>query len=219
MTKQVRYIFLASAILSLAYFIIPSVYSKPLPIWSLALLAYTTRNAYSSAICSGLIFSSLGDIVLQLDHVYPNAGLFIIGLAAFLIAHILYIRAFSTCELSFKHTPIVLIPVTAYSMAIMTVLLPRIETGLIIPVLLYGFAISIMLFLSLIRFLSKKSGSLKSRTCALIGSLVFVLSDSILAINKFAAPVPNAHFFIMLTYYFGQTYIAASTVQSIVKND
>ena len=43
-----------------------------------------------------------------------------------------------------------------------------------------------------------------------MGALVFVVSDSILAANKFVAPLPMAKYLIMVTYYSGQGLIALS---------
>jgi uncharacterized membrane protein YhhN len=50
--------------------------------------------------------------------------------------------------------------------------------------------------------------------CA-IGALLFVASDSILAINKFHTPFESATFFVMLTYGLAQLLL----IVGIVKND
>jgi alkylglycerol monooxygenase len=41
-----------------------------------------------------------------------------------------------------------------------------------------------------------------------IGALCFMLSDSILAINKFAMPLPMSEFAVLTTYYAAQILIA-----------
>eukprot|EP00388_Colpodella_angusta_P029289 GDKK01016151.1.p1 GENE.GDKK01016151.1~~GDKK01016151.1.p1 ORF type:complete len:152 (-),score=9.64 GDKK01016151.1:114-569(-) len=139
---------------------------------------------------------------------------FIFGLLSFLVAHLLYIKAFLSSDLSFKHANVVLVPVVAYYAGIMYILLPTIEQGMVAPVLVYGLAISAMLYFSVLRFLSNKTCGKSSRMCSLIGSVMFVVSDSILAVNKFAVPLPDAHFYIMVTYYVGQTYLAAATYRN-----
>lgn len=48
---------------------------------------------------------------------------------------------------------------------------------------------------------------------AFLGALIFILSDSIIAVNKFYTPIPGAHFMIMLTYYLGQYGIASSAAK------
>jgi uncharacterized membrane protein YhhN len=50
-------------------------------------------------------------------------------------------------------------------------------------------------------------------TYATIGALLFISSDSYLAINKFVMPLPFSHEFIMLTYYSAQILIALSISQ------
>jgi uncharacterized membrane protein YhhN len=213
MISKVRFTFLASGALSLAYFVSPSLYTKPLAIWALSAIAYTAKSKYGFSIATGLLFSSAGDILLRLDDTtHPDQGLFIFGLLAFLVAHLLYIRAFIQSHLDYKHATALMVPVAAFYFTINTILLPNMESGLVIPVLIYGLAISTMALLAILRFLSDSTCGTLSRYCSLIGSLVFVISDSILAINKFARPIPDAHFFVMITYYFGQTYLAASAI-------
>lgn len=206
-------IFLASAALSTAYFVTPGIFSKALPIWALSLISWKNEDIFSQQVAIGLLFSSAGDMLLELDHSHPGKY-FIFGLLSFLAAHLLYIKAFLSSDLSFKHSKIVLLPVLAYYIGIMYVLLPNMQQDMVIPVLVYGVAISGMLYLSLLRFLSNKTCGKSSRMCSLIGSVMFVVSDSILAVNKFAVPLPDAHFYIMITYYIGQTYLAAATFRN-----
>ena len=207
-------LFLASAALSVSYFISPGIFQKALPIWALSATSWKGRaDIFSSYVSVGLLFSSAGDMLLELDHDYPGKY-FIFGLVSFLVAHLLYINAFRTSTLSYKYANLVFVVVLAYYVGIMRVLLPSMEEGMVVPVLLYGLAISAMLFFSILRFLSSRTCTKSSRLCSLIGSVMFVASDSILAINKFAFPVPDAHFYVMVTYYVGQTYIAASTFRN-----
>ncbi len=46
---------------------------------------------------------------------------------------------------------------------------------------------------------------------ALVGALLFIASDSILAVNKFRGRLPGAHFYILSTYFTAQWLIAVST--------
>lgn len=206
------YFFVISTLLSAAYFVTPSVFVKPLSIWSLSILSLLSgKDNYSHYIAVGLLLSSAGDVLLELDNHHPDGSYFIPGLVAFLAAHLCYIRAFYSSKLSFKYAPYVLILVVVYYIGIMNVLIPSMEAELVAPVLVYGVAISTMIFLAFLRFLSPKTCNDTSKLCSLIGSLVFVVSDSILALNKFAFVIPHGHYYVMLTYYFGQTFIAAST--------
>lgn len=214
MVRHARSVFLIGAILSLAYFTVPNVYTKPLPIWCLSAVAFSSGTSYGQLIGLGLLFSSAGDVFLELDSQSADADLFVPGLVAFLVAHLIYITAFYRSNLDYKHATAIAVPVAMYYFSIMGVLLPELPHVLVVPVLIYGLAISVMALLAILRSFSDQTCGRTSRYCSLIGSLVFVLSDSILAINKFAFPIQNAHFYVMVTYYFGQTYLAASTLHS-----
>ena len=137
--------------------------------------------------------------------------MFVCGLVSFLIAHLLYIRAFLSQKLSFKQ----IVPVGAgcllYFVFILAILLPYVEAGLLVPVIIYGCAICTMLYLAIIRFFSEESIEYNSGLNGLVGSIFFVLSDSILAVDKFRAPIENAKTMVMVTYYLGQTFIGAAT--------
>ena len=78
-----------------------------------------------------------------------------------------------------------------------------------IPVLIYGAVISIMLFIAALFIFVKKSGSI----FIVAGALLFITSDSLLAINKFYSPFINASMYIMLTYAFAQYYIVKGVIQ------
>lgn len=59
-------------------------------------IAYTTtNNAFNSIFLNGLIFGMIGDILLNLRYVFPRNGqkIFLAGILAFLIGHILYLAA------------------------------------------------------------------------------------------------------------------------------
>lgn len=172
------------------------------------------KDSYSQYVALGLLLSSAGDILLELDNHQPDGRYFIPGLVAFLVAHLSYIRAFYASDLSFKYASVVLIIVVAYYCGIMYVLIPNMEAELVVPVMVYGVAISSMIFLAILRYFSTKTCSEISKLCSLLGSIVFVVSDSILALNKFAFVVPHGHYYVMITYYFGQTFIAASTYKN-----
>jgi uncharacterized membrane protein YhhN len=64
-----------------------------------------------------------------------------------------------------------------------------------LPVTIYVGAISLMV-LSALHFGNQQPG----RLWLVLGASCFMLSDALLAINKFAAPIPLAGFWIMLTY-------------------
>ncbi len=52
-----------------------------------------------------------------------------------------------------------------------------------------------------------------------IGMVLFVVSDSIIAVNKYALPIPHASLPIMATYYPAQSLIAYSEIQLLLYPD
>jgi uncharacterized membrane protein YhhN len=80
---------------------------------------------------------------------------------------------------------------------------------LLIPVACYALAISAMLWRALAR-LGQPGLNTTSTRLAAIGAALFVLSDSLIGINRFVAPFEAAPMEIMLSYWLGQWGIAAS---------
>ena len=66
------------------------------------------------------------------------------------------------------------------------------------------FIILLMMVTALMR---KGSVNKLSYSLVITGALLFLASDSILAINKFAFKIPYASIWIMLTYAFAQYFI------------
>jgi len=104
--------------------------------------------------------------------------------------------------------------VIVYYGYVMSQLIPKVEMELKIPVLIYGLAISLMAYFSINRYFALPGDQRESGRYALLGSLSFVASDTILAFNKFHSPIENAKRLVMVTYYAGQVLIAASAVYS-----
>lgn len=162
-----------------------------------------------------LLFSLLGDILLLF--VAKNEIFFLLGLASFLIAHIFYIVFFYPVRIREKINwkPWLLVLVLAYYAALVALLLPHLG-DMQIPVLVYGVVISCMLMLALhMLFLANKIAGQWMMT----GALLFVISDSVLAINKFYQPFEAAGVIIMLTYGIAQLFIVKGAAQYINSTD
>ena len=175
---------------------------KPLPV--LALLGWlhdAPPSDYRRWISLGLIFSVLGDVLLA----WPG-DLFVFGLGAFLVAHLAYLKAYlSDCK------RLALLPLVL-ALGVGAVLLGMlISSGLgplLVPVVVYGTAISAMLWRALARVGSHVPTC--SAWLAAAGALAFVASDSMIGINRFVLPFDAAPYLIILTYWLGQWGIAAS---------
>lgn len=194
--------------------------SKPLLLLLLAgyFLSQTKGigSGLSKWVLLALTFSWVGDVLLMF--VPKDAIFFLLGLSAFLIAHIFYIIFFHHVRIKeqVRGNPWLLVVVVIYYAALISLLSPYLF-DMKIPVLVYGVVISFMLMLALhmLRIKNKPAGK-----WMMMGALLFVISDSTLAINKFYQPFAAADVLIMLTYGLAQLFIvkgAADYINSVDK--
>ena len=158
-----------------------------------------------------LIFSWLGDVLLMFESI--NGSFFIFGLVAFLIAHIFYIFFFENVikKEGLNKNYWWFIPVLIYYVALISVLSPHLG-DMKLPVRIYGIVISYMLIEAL------QTGRINNRAAAglmIVGALLFITSDSILALNKFYQPFEYAGIAIMATYGIAQLLITLGAVRFI----
>jgi uncharacterized membrane protein YhhN len=178
--------------------------SKPLIVLSLLIYFIQRvdwRRSYASYFVSALVFSLLGDIALLFEDRQPV--FFMLGLGCFLLAHGMYIIAFK--HLSAQSRPIParwlwIIAVVAYLIILLYVLMPYLG-ALKIPVIVYAVVLCTMLLSVVHAF---RSPYARPGIICVAGALLFVISDSVLAINKFHTGFPLAGIVIMLTYAFAQ---------------
>jgi uncharacterized membrane protein YhhN len=187
--------------------------SKPLLIPALLLLLFFTRSAVpnKNLLLTGLFFSWLGDVFLLFEYKY--ALFFIFGLVSFLTTHIFYIvyflRVRSERPSLLKKQPVLIALVFAYGITLLWQLYPSLG-DLKLPVMVYAAVICSMLLCSLHVFLKVNK---KAAVFYLCGALFFVLSDSLLAVNKFYQPFAYAGVCIMLTYCAAQFFIVTGYIQ------
>jgi uncharacterized membrane protein YhhN len=155
---------------------------------------------YKLAIIAGLLFSMLGDILLMLP-----VDLFIAGLLSFLVAQTIYIYAFRKGRpLRLKF--LAMLPFVVYGLIIYLILLPKLN-GMEIPVGVYVLVILTMAWQAWDQWDDVRS---RWALLAFIGAVLFVISDSILALNRFGEPFAAARALTLSTYYSAQWLIATS---------
>lgn len=165
----------------------------------IAILGQATLPLYKYMIIGGLVFSMAGDVFLMLP-----SDRFRAGLAAFLIAHLFYIVAFVSEIRTLAWWP--LIPLIPYGIVTCAVLAPYLGKQRS-PVLVYVTVIMTMAWLACERWgQTSQSGAL----LASIGAVLFLVSDTILAINRFRGSCKLAHALDLATYYAAQWLIASS---------
>ena len=180
--------------------------TKPLLMPVLALIVYyNSRYAKRSFILAALFFSFLGDSFLLLEDKYSL--FFIFGLVSFLITHILYIIFFLGIKQNqssiLKKHPYIPLLILLYGTGLVALLYPSLGT-LKIPVMFYAAIICLMLVCSFYIYKSVPRGAGEQ---FIMGALLFVISDSLLALNKFYQPLPFAGLLIMSTYCAAQYLI------------
>ena len=162
-------------------------------------------------ILAALLFSIAGDALLMFEE--KNSIFFLLGLSAFLLAHIFYIVFFHRVRVKekVKSNPWLLIAVVVYYAALITLLSPFLG-DMKIPVLVYGIVISFMFMLAMhMLFIKNKSAG----QWMMFGALLFVISDSVLAVNRFYQPFEFAGILIMLTYGLAQLFIVEGATRFI----
>jgi len=182
----------------------------------LALIGYYMGEAMkrNTHIIRAMFFCWTGDVMLlkQADaEIY-----FILGLFAFLVGHVLYILAYR--QLQWSDVTNALLPTQKFRAAfpvvlagtgLLVVLIPRLG-GLTIPVIIYSLVLIVMVISAVFR-----SGRTTPASYWLLtgGALSFMISDSILAINKFHTPLEFASPVIMLTYIIAQYLIVEGVLK------
>lgn len=165
---------------------------------------------YAWCMVAGLLFSSVGDVLLMLP-----GGYFAGGLGAFLVAHVWYITGiqwglstgFVTADIA-----------TGLGMALLTVLFyRRLARGLresnqkrlLVPVAIYASVIAIMVWRALSTLLQSGEGAV-SPSLVGAGAVLFLVSDSALAWDRFVRPLPYRDALVMATYFGAQFCFALS---------
>ncbi|MGV3697889.1 lysoplasmalogenase [Flavobacterium sp.] len=188
-------------------------YLKPL---LLPILFYAVVNSAhfetKKWLLAALLFCWIGDCVLLFTH--KGELYFILGLVSFLIAHVLFIVLFikqKSANQSFKKSLfwIGFVAATIYLATMLSFLLPSLG-DLRFPVIAYALTITIMLKTALKGTFDWNG---KSKHIVFLGAALFVLSDSLLAIDKFHTSFESASYFIMITYLMAQFFITSGMLE------
>ncbi len=156
--------------------------------------------AYKWFILAGLVFSLLGDIALMFPDKWFQAGL-----VAFLAAQVLYILAFKP-QPGHPVSPLTFLPFVLYGLLMFFLLAPHLGP-LKVPVFVYVAAITLMAGFAAARYVDR--GGTKP-LLAFAGAMLFLVSDSVLAYDRFARKIPGARVLVLGTYFPAQLLIALS---------
>jgi uncharacterized membrane protein YhhN len=174
---------------------------KPIPVLCLATWVFQRgRGRSTRAVGVGLLVSAVGDALLDYS--------FLPGLGAFLLAHLTYTAGF----LRETRRPALLaaLPFVAWG-AVGFAAMRHGLGSMAIPVVVYLTAISVMMWRAAAT-VGRDGRTQPHEWLALGGVVLFGLSDTLIGLDRFRAPIAGVHLPIMLLYWLGQLGIAASTV-------
>ena len=146
----------------------------------------------------GLLVSTTADVAIEWS--------FLAGLGLFLVAHVVYVAAFLD-----GRSPLRLLRALPVLAAI-GVAYRLIASGLGPlrgAVVLYMAAIGTMVWRAAAR-VGCRGPARPAERSALLGAVLFAASDTLIALDRFHAPIPGARYAIILVYWAGQLGIALS---------
>lgn len=164
---------------------------------SLAGASAAAPGSYAQWILVALALSLCGDVFLMFgDGARTSDRAFVAGLVSFLLAHVAFVLAFAQ-GLRAPVLPGWLAGVMFYAIGLLFVLLPRAGT-LKLPVLVYCLVLAAMVFAAAARHASfHEADTLR----AVLGALLFLVSDSLLAVRRFVGRYRGAQALILSTYW------------------
>jgi uncharacterized membrane protein YhhN len=191
---------------------------KPAIMFTLGLYYWMTQHSRQESksvpLVVAIIFSCAGDVLLMLQQMNPD--FFMVGLGAFLVAHVFYIFAYkqhqgveSTEELQGLRKIRFALPIVLSGTGLITILYNHLG-NLKIPVVIYACVLTYMVLVALFRF---GKTNIVSFTMVFGGAILFMISDSLIAINKFLEPLSMANFWVMITYISAQFLIVSGILK------
>jgi sterol desaturase/sphingolipid hydroxylase (fatty acid hydroxylase superfamily)/uncharacterized membrane protein YhhN len=168
--------------------------------WERLRPAQGAQGRFGWLLVAGLAASLVGDCLLMVP------GFFIPGLVSFLVAHLLYIAVFKQGVPWFPSAR-ALAGTLGIGAAMYAFLYPGLGPVLKVAVGCYVVVIALMAAQALGRAAVLRDAR---STAVAAGAVLFMVSDSLLATNRFAFPLPMAQFWVLATYYGAQVLIACN---------
>jgi len=182
--------------------------AKPLLMITLGLYFFSATTGYPRwrvYVMAALVFSWAGDVFLI------SSDWFIAGLVSFLIAHVFYIIAYQkTGAATGQLKPVDIVKFVIYGVVLIWFIYPGLG-DMLVPVLIYA-----LVLLGMGVWAHKRRGATSNDSFKLValGAILFAISDGLIAVNKFAYPIPAERILIMSIYISAQYLI----VQGLIKH-
>ncbi|CAA0159817.1 lysoplasmalogenase [Tenacibaculum maritimum] len=213
MTKHIKIVFVSIlfilvAIIDIYAVIIQNktieVFFKPLLMTILVVIYLLSVKKPNFWLVSGLFFSFWGDVFLLDKKKY-----FVFGLGAFLIAHFMYIKMTASFLKIISKRKLIkaAIPFITFFGTILFFISANLG-NMLVPVIIYGLAISAFGTCALLNYKEQKS---LENSWLLLGALLFIASDSMIALNNFYTP---KHLFdiLIITLYVVSQYLIVKAI-------
>jgi uncharacterized membrane protein YhhN len=175
------------------------------------------NEKWVSFVTLALAFSWIGDIMLLFT--FKHFMFFFAGLGAFLISHFAFIFAYKKAtykdklNVNWSFFPFV---VLAYILLMAYLTLPYVDSVIQVPLVIYGVVLCLMILAAWYR---KGQTTDESFQLVVLGAALFIISDSILAINRFSHTIPFSGVAIMSTYIVAQWLIVNGLLQHKKKRE
>ena len=203
-TKGLTFLFFAVSVMEIIGVamnnsLIQSIF-KPMMMLSLMALYYFSVEKRNNLYILALAFSFLGDVFL-LD----KNSMFLFGIAAFLLTQLLYIYIIvkQMEKPSFFHKYLYAFLFANYIVYLMILLKPNLG-DLFYPVVVYGVTIGVFGLVATLNYVTKRT---KIDLVLMLGAILFIASDSMIALNKFHEARTFYPIAIMSTYILAQYLI------------
>ncbi|MFA6127302.1 MAG: lysoplasmalogenase [Bacteroidales bacterium] len=177
-------------------------------------LIMTKPQPYRWLVLLAFFFSWAGDMLLMFGS--KSEMFFFGGVGGFFLSQLTYIQVFRKFAVNLdkgliQKKPLWVLPFVIYLLSIFAFLYPSLQ-GVMIPVV----AVYALSLLAMSGAAFNRIGQVDQHSSSIlfIGSVFFVISDSLLAINKFATPIPYEGFLVMATYMLAQYLIMIGLVKS-----
>ena len=182
-------------------------WAKPLALLVLMVAAWQSSAGILGRkwLMLALALSLLGDVLLM------GEGLFVPGLVAFLLAHLSYIQLFRQDAPWLRSRRAVAVCISAAAVIFVGLDQNGLPTELRVPVAAYVLVIATMAAQAWGR--ARHLYSAASLWVAW-GSVSFMLSDTLLAFDKFVSPLPYAGLWVLATYYLAQGLIVRGSAKA-----
>jgi len=160
----------------------------------------------------GILFSLVGDVLLMIS----LDRLFMAGLVAFLLAHVMYVIGFNTPLPAFSAWSVAFALIIGLGSVrvlrrIIAPLAAQGQARLKLPISVYSVVISLMLLSAMLK-LTDITWDANAAALVSLGAFMFYLSDIILAWNKFVAPLRHGRIVNIVAYHLGQIALIAGVV-------